>query len=136
MRGYLPVKTEVFIRRIPFYYYRADRGYSFRSWIADLIRDTEEYEEELEKIYQVLEYLYYEGGVSIDEIMSYIKIQLYGKKRKVRSSMILKPLFQKVYCTLLHGLQKKNFCMIGQSISRYVKNRLERLFPGKVHYKI
>ena len=82
VRGYLPVKTEVFIRRIPFYYYRADRGYSFRSWIADLIRDTEEYEEELEKIYQVLEYLYYEGGVSIDEIMSYIKIQLYGKEEE------------------------------------------------------
>ena len=56
--------------------------------------------------------------------VSYTHLSKYNymeKKRKVRSSMILKPLFQKVYCTLLHGLQKKNFCMIGQSISRYVK---------------
>lgn len=82
-RGYLPVKTEVFIRRIPFYYYRADRGYSFRSWMVDLISDNEEYEEELEKAYQVLEYLYYEGGISVDEIMSYIKIQLFGREEEI-----------------------------------------------------
>lgn len=86
VRGYYPVPVDIFIKRLPLYYYKADRGHSLRSWIVELLEyrnDTEGNEEGLvEDLYDLLEYFYYEAGVSVSDIIRYPDIQLHREVEK------------------------------------------------------
>ena len=86
VRGYYPVPVETFIRRLPLYYYQDDRGKSLRSWITNLFRykgGIEGKEEELvENVYELLEFFYYEKGLSVAEVMRYSDMQLYRDVEK------------------------------------------------------
>lgn len=79
--GYTPVKTEVFIRRIPLYFYRPDyeKGdYGSLIRIMNSFIDTDCYDindnEILESIYLSLEKMLYRYEMSVREIMNYAHI--------------------------------------------------------------
>ena len=84
--GYTPVKKEVFIRRLPFYFFR-NKDYSSFGEISHLFAsihltelkatDPQEATETLEKLYSELEYLFYDKKFDLLEIFSYIPSQ-YG----------------------------------------------------------
>lgn len=80
--GYLPVPVETFIKRLPLFYYRDDRGKSFRSWLSKIIDNSEDgFEEELEKMYQLLELFYYDHGITVEDMMKYPRIQLNNPEK-------------------------------------------------------
>ena len=68
---YYPVSRDIFFKRIPFYFEKIS-GETLKKWISSLLyskHDKEEnVEEEVEKIYNVFEFFYYDAGLSLDEI--------------------------------------------------------------------
>ena len=82
-RGFYPISVDTFIKRLPLFYDRDDRGMSLRKWVADLLETDSEgtVEQQTEEIYQLLEFFYFEAGVTVEEIMKYPSIQLYPEKR-------------------------------------------------------
>ena len=86
VRGFYPVPVETFIRRLPLYYSQGNQGNSLRSWIADLFcykGGIEGQEEELvENVYELLEFFYYEKGLSVAEVMRYSYMQLHRDAEK------------------------------------------------------
>lgn len=86
VRGFYPVPGETFIRRLPLYYDQDNQGRSLRSWIVDLFYHKdgiEGREEELvENVYELLEFFYYEKGLSVGEVMRYSYMQLHRDSTK------------------------------------------------------
>ena len=86
VRGFYPVPVETFIRRLPLYYDQGDQGRSLRTWIVDLFYHKdgiEGREEELvENVYELLEFFYYEKGLSVGEVMRYSYMQLHRDSTK------------------------------------------------------
>lgn len=86
VRGFYPVSVETFIRRLPLYYSQGNQGKSLRSWIADLFSyksGIEGQEEKLvENMYELLEFFYYEEGLSVAEVMWYSYMQLHRDAEK------------------------------------------------------
>ena len=74
--GYVPLSVESFVRRIPFYFYvnksKENHIGELRYYIAGIIQENKKDDEAtLEKLYQTLEYLFYEKGVSLNDIFRY-----------------------------------------------------------------
>lgn len=73
-RGFTPISRETFIRRIPFFYFvpnynRGDMG------DLEMLLDSLWYNEmltDLEKIYEQLEYLFYEKNIPLTDIFRYV----------------------------------------------------------------
>lgn len=84
--GYTPVSRDVFIKRIPFYFYVSEDYRSFGSidWtlrsldpVESQAIDPQKAEADLEKLYQELEYLFYEKNFALPDIFTYI-VKQYG----------------------------------------------------------
>lgn len=76
--GYLPIDTDKFVRRVPFYFYVANYDKNHFGNLSDIIRaiymssdyDIENYDV-LERIYSILEKMYYYYKMPIIDIMDY-----------------------------------------------------------------
>lgn len=85
---YYPVSRDIFLKRIPFYFEKIS-GETLKKWISSLLyskHDKEEnVEEEVEKIYNVFEFFYYDAGLSLDEIRKYPDYQLtVGTRNEIK----------------------------------------------------
>ena len=82
-RGFYPISVDTFVKRLPLFYDRDDRGMSLRKWVADLLETDsgDTVEQQTEEIYRLLEFFYFDAGVTVEEIMNYPSIQLYPEKR-------------------------------------------------------
>ncbi len=74
--GYIPVDIETFVRRIPFYFYTWDGALNtHRETIGDVLlskwHEIKTGEMSLDEIYEALEYLFYEKGISLYDIFNY-----------------------------------------------------------------
>lgn len=73
--GYKPLPVTTFIRRIPFYFYVANyelsKVGSLSCILTGIIRVREE-EMDLEEIFSILEFMFYEKGLQLDDIFNYI----------------------------------------------------------------
>ena len=74
--GYIPIDVETFVRRIPFYFYTWDGAINTHGeTIGDVLRskwhEMETGEMSLDDIYEKLEYLFYEKGISPYDIFNY-----------------------------------------------------------------
>ena len=84
-RGYMPVSREVFVRRIPFYFFRNENYSVFgelEGLLSSLDIDIQESNdtkapEKLDLLYNELEFLFYKKGFDLKDIFSYI-ISQYG----------------------------------------------------------
>ena len=71
--GFDTVDTEVFVRRVPFYFYEPDFD---KDQHGDLLsffcgRDNYEMRADIEKVYSVLEKLFYQYNINVPDIMGY-----------------------------------------------------------------
>ncbi|MDD3171425.1 MAG: helix-turn-helix transcriptional regulator [Bacilli bacterium] len=75
--GYDPIQTDIFVRRIPFYYYVSDRSKGeFGSLVYLISGFSDRYGlKDWEKLYKVLERMFYHHKLSIQDIMRYISNQ-------------------------------------------------------------
>ena len=94
--GFRSISRETFLRRIPFYFYLTRNPithmpFSPLSSILPNIRDSSTYPEELEALYNDLEFMFYDLGLQLDTIFGYIPDQ-------IRTSSQMQ---QKIYNTLL-----------------------------------
>lgn len=74
--GYKPLSIDTFVRRIPFYFYvngrKRNRIGEIGHFISGIIQDNKKDDDAvLEKLYQTLEYLFYEKKISLDDIFCY-----------------------------------------------------------------
>lgn len=69
--GFEPIGVESFIKRIPFYFYEADKEKQWRGSLSTYVRRKDAEFESLEELYQGLEFLFYEQGLSLYEIFNY-----------------------------------------------------------------
>lgn len=74
--GYIPVDVETFVRRIPFYFYVWDGNINtYGETIGDVLKskwyEIRRGEMPLEEVYEALEYLFYEKGISLYNIFNY-----------------------------------------------------------------
>lgn len=87
--GFKELPVTVFVRRIPFYFYVSDKRPNALGRIIESLdfrgparkRVLGPHREEVEKVYEGLEYLFYEKKFSLDQIFNYILGQ--GTKRYV-----------------------------------------------------
>lgn len=82
--GFSPVSIDTFVRRAPFYFYVADDKYEdmriftgLHIFIAHSYAPVSKQQEPetLERMYLALEFLFYEKGISLDDIFSYLFVQ-------------------------------------------------------------
>lgn len=76
--GYEPISRELFIRRIPFFFYEADFDKGQHGALSDLLNglyNDDETRHDWEKLYVVLERLFYHHHLAIPDLMGYIVIQ-------------------------------------------------------------
>ena len=76
--GYNPISTDVFVRRIPFYFYTPEFEHDMLGDLSDIIisiykLDTHDIKDNntLEELYGILEKMFYVRGMSIRDIMNY-----------------------------------------------------------------
>ena len=74
--GYVPVSVDVFVRRIPLYFYAWDGSHeTYGETIGDVLRskwkEIETGEMSLEEVYGALEYLFYEKNIDLYNIFNY-----------------------------------------------------------------
>ena len=73
--GYIPLPVDVFIRRIPFYFFVNDHSNNrigcLHYLISGLIQEDEK-EPKLEKLYTSLEYMFYEKNLALADMFCYI----------------------------------------------------------------
>lgn len=72
--GFTSIETERFIRRVPFYFYTADLFKDEHGGMDDFIGGLEDYsnQDEWERIYTILEDMFYNYRLPLTEIMGYI----------------------------------------------------------------
>ena len=76
--GYYPIDTEIFVRRVPFYFYTPNYDKDKFGDLSDIIRAINgihsykiEDNKVLDDLYTTLEKMFYVRGMSIPDIMSY-----------------------------------------------------------------
>ena len=78
--GYRPLSVESFIRRIPFYFYVNDysgnRVGNLHCFISGIIREDKK-EQALEKLYEALEYMFYDKLIPLPDIFCYVVDQTH-----------------------------------------------------------
>lgn len=81
-KSVFPIARDKFIRWLPFFYYKDDRGYSFSTWLQSLTDEAEFTEDSFENFMEILEYLYYDATIKVEEILKYPRLQLHEPKKR------------------------------------------------------
>lgn len=69
--GFEPISVDTFIKRIPFYFYESDEKKKWGGTLSIYVRKEYAEFDSLEELYQGLEFLFYEQGLSLYEIFNY-----------------------------------------------------------------
>ena len=90
---FTPVNREIFIRRIPFYFYQVSFGGDKRSGLSKIIpikRNPELTASDYEAFYRDLEWMFYDLRLSLDDIFNYVGDQLFspGNRNTVTSGLL------------------------------------------------
>ena len=86
---FTPIDREIFIRRIPFYFYQIPMGNEDRSALSIIIPIAHEHAPNMfdyEEFYKDLEWMYYELNIPLNDIFTYVRGQLSYVKNESKSS--------------------------------------------------
>lgn len=86
-KSIFPIEREKFIKWLPFFYYKADRGNSFATWVQRLADDAELTENSFEEFMETLEYLYYDANIQVNEILKYPHMQIHEPRKSDYSDL-------------------------------------------------
>ena len=84
--GFATTDTEVFIRRVPFYFYEPDFDKDQHGDLLSFFCGTDNYDErkDIERVYGALEKLFYHYNISVPDIMGYsVKTTGYYKRNDI-----------------------------------------------------
>ncbi len=84
--GFTTTDTEVFIRRVPFYFYEPDFDKDQHGDLLSFFCGTDNYDErkDIERVYGALEKLFYHYNISVPDIMGYsVKTTGYYKRNDI-----------------------------------------------------
>ena len=84
--GFATTDTDVFIRRVPFYFYEPDFDKDQHGDLLSFFCGTDNYDErkDIERVYGALEKLFYHYNISVPDIMGYsVKTTGYYKRNDI-----------------------------------------------------